>query len=239
MSGNLIHVNGSITKSVKLKKVEFKINHHTCVAEIIEPYAEYYGRLPYSLEPNSLFLFTKSFCKLNDALEVKDFCKETLGKDRKLDLATAILDFTDHYHYAIRVGDFPDYEHIECLQNCYNEHGIEFCKRVHLTQPVRATVFKQFELEQIEPGIYLDRMNQHKGYIITPYQIDFKLFRDFLVNIRNNVECELFDAVIGTIDINAETLNIIRIYSENLNIKQLNCIQGKFLKLLETEKLYV
>lgn len=155
--------------------------------------------------------------------------KKFFGYLKKLDVATSILDFTDHYHYALRIRDFPDYEHIHWLQTCYNsEGGVNFLKKVHISKQAIVTTFKRFQLEEIKEGIYLDKASDDKGYVILPGPLNSDQFLKTLIKLRNNSNCELFDAAIGTIEINSKQHNMIRIYSEKLNIGLLKCVQQRF-----------
>jgi len=233
-----IEANGSITKKESLTPIEYKILENTFVAESGDPYKDYYGEIPHRLAPNSLFLFTKKFYKLDEILKITCDIKDFLASTKKLDVATSILDFTDHYHYAIRVKDFPDYIHIHWLQTCLSSEGVIFIKKVHIPEFAQVTIFKNFTLDEIEKGIYMDKNNDHKGYILIPRQINNSEFSDILIEIRNNNDCELFDAAIGTIDVNSNPRNMIRIYSENLNIGLLKCIKQKVLKSLVKEELH-
>lgn len=230
MESNLIQVQGSVTKDVKLKKVNYRVLENTCVAEVVEPYADYYGSFPFTSKPNSLYLFTKTFYTLDEVLKVMNDCKDFFGYTKDIDVATAILDYRDHYHYTIRISEFPDYEHIEWLQTCFNYEGVDFCKKVQFSDIAKATVFKTFDLRQMAEGVFLDCRNERKGYISIPAQVDGEEFKEILINIRNNNDCELFDAAIGTIEVDANTKCMIRIFSENLNIALLNCVKTKFTK---------
>lgn len=238
-TNNIIETHGSITKDESLTPVEFKIIENTLVAENGEPYQDYYGQVPHKMAPNSLFLFTKQFYTLEEILKITNKIEEFFGSAKKLDVATSILDFTDHYHYAIRIKDFPDYEHIHWLQTCYSSEGVLFIRKIHMPGSARVTVFKSFELDELEEGIYLDKLNGHKGYIIIQRQMNDDEFSEILIEIRNNNNCELFDAAIGIIDINSNTKNMIRIFSENLNSALLKCVKEKFTAYLLKMELHV
>ena len=93
-------------------------------------------------------------------------------------------------------------------------------------------------LDEIEKGIYKDLNNDHKGYILIPRLINNSEFSDILIEIRNNNDCDLFDAAIGTIDVNSKLGSMIRIFSENLNVRMLKCLQQKFSQSLLREELY-
>jgi hypothetical protein len=233
----IIETHGSIWKKEALNPITYRILENTVVAEAGDPYADYYGNTPNKFAPNSLFLLTKRFYSLKEVLEVTCEMGEFFGYTKKLDIATSILDFTDHYHYAIRVRDFPDYEHIHWLQLCYKSSGIEFIRKVHLLDSARVTVFKCLRLEELEKGIYLDIDSEHKGYFTISRQINTNEFEETLINLRNNNDCPLFDAALGTVDIESNTKNIIRIYSENLTIALLRCAKEKFSKQILNKNL--
>lgn len=229
---NIIEAQGSITKNELLTPIDFKILENTFVAEARNPYADYYGEIPQKTASNSLFLFTKQFYPLDDVLKIICEIEEFFGITKKLNAATSILDFTDHYHYAIRIKDFPDHEHIHWLQTCYFSEGINFIRKVHMLKSAKITVFKCFKLEKLEEGIYLDKTNNHKGYIIIQRKMNNDEFSDMLVSLRNNNDCKLFEAAIGTINFKSETKYMIRIISENLNVTLLKCIKEWFTKSL-------
>lgn len=234
---NIIETHGSITKNESLTLIDYKILENTFVAEAGNPYADYYGEVPQKTTPNSLFLFTKQFYPLDEVLKITYGIEDFFGTTKKLDVATSILDFRDHYHYAIRVKDFPDYEHIGWLQTCYKSEGINFVRKVQLSASTVVTVFKRFKLEKLEEGIYLDKDQSRKGYFSIPRKINNDEFAEILINLRNNNDCELFDAAIGTLEIDSSTINVIRLYAENMNVALLRCAKDKFSKYLLRKEL--
>lgn len=237
MTNNKIETNGSITKNEFLTPVDYKILENTCVSEAREPYADYYGKMPNLSNPNSLYLFTKRFYTLDEVQQITCEMHEFFGYTKKLDVATSIFDFIDHYHYALLIKDFPDYNYIEWLQTCYKAEGVAFCKRVHILESAQVTVFKRFSLEKLDEGIYFDKDNTHKGYICLPRQISSGEFTDGLISIRNNTKCALFDAAKGSINIGPNPKYIIRIYSEKLNAALLLCVKQQFTNALLREEL--
>lgn len=231
-SDEVFELRGSITKNESLSPVTYRILENTFVSEAGDPYADYYGDTPRILKPNSLFLFTKKFYSLDEILKVTCDMYDFFGYTRKIDIATAILDFADHYHYAIRVRDFPDFDHIHWLQTCYKREGIDFLGKVSLQESASVTVFKCFVLTSPVKGIYLDKSNGHKGYISIPHQINKNDFREMLDRFKNSQDCELFDAAVGTFDRVDQTENIVRIYSENMNMHLLECAKHKFMQYI-------
>ena len=232
-TNNLIKVCGSITKKESIAPVNYNILKNTCVAEANFPYSGYYGTDPGQTKPNSIFLFTTHYYSLGEVLRFAQNIDSCYME--KVYVATASLDFVHHRYSAIRVKYFPDYEHIHLLQSCCIKEGVEFTKKVHTADSALVRVNKCFVLEELEEGIYIDKKEDHKGYITIPKQISDSEFSKILIDIRNNTDCKLFDAVMGAMIINSRAKDIIRIYSANLDFHLLECIKERFKKSIQKE----
>jgi hypothetical protein len=223
-----MQVCGSISKKESLIPVEYNILKNTFVAEANDPYADYYGMISQHAVPNSLFLFTSHHYSLEEVLRIAQNIDSCYME--KVDVATASLNITCHKYSAIRVKYFPDYEHIHLLQNCCIKEGIEFIKKVIISDFALIRVDKCFVLEKAEKGVYIDKREKHKGYITIPHQINDNKFSDILIEIRNNTDCGFFDAAMGAMIIDSKATDIVRIYSESMNLGLLKCIKERFAK---------
>jgi hypothetical protein len=228
---------GTITKTESLIPIDYNVLKHTCVLEANQPYADYYGLTPSESKTHSIFLITNCFYSLDEIIDVTKGIKVCFSKHEYLDVASAVIDFKNHYNYAIRVRDFPEYKHIHWLQSCYISKGVSFTKKIENINPAKITVCKQFNVTEYKEGIYLDKNNRSKGYITIPEHITETDFSEFLVYVRNNKSCELFDAAMGTMEINSDATEILRIYAENLTPGLLLCIKKTFAKLVENKQL--
>jgi hypothetical protein len=231
----LLHLCGSIRKKESIAAVNYNVLSNSCVAEANLPYSGYYGKLPEHADPNSLFLYTTHFYSLVAVLRFSKKVKSCLGQN--VNFAPATLNFRNVEHAAIRVKNFPNYEDIGLLQQCCINSGIQFSKKVNLSEIAYVEVNKCFDLIESDNGIYLDKNEAHKGYIAIPDQINQNDFEKILLNIRNNTDCKLFDAALGAIIINSEIKEIVRIYAENIDLQMLKCIKGKFEKYMLNLKL--
>ncbi len=227
---NLISACGSITKKESLLPVNYNILKNTCVAEANMPYPGYYETVPELANPNSLFLFTTQYYSLEEVLRIAQNIDSCYMED--VSIATASLDFVHHKYSAIRVKYFTDYENIHLLQSCFLKEGVEFVKKVLISDTAVVRVNKCFVLEEIGEGVYIDKKEDQKGYIIIPKQITDSEFLDILMDIRNNTDCKFFDAEMGAVIINSRVKEIVRIYSENLNAQLFKCIKERFLKTI-------
>ncbi len=227
-TNNLIKVCGSITKKESLIPVDYNILKNTCVAEANDPYSGYYGMIPGQTDPNSLFLFTTRYYTLEEVLRLAQNIDAHYME--KVNVAAAWLNFAYYEYAAIRVKYFPDYENIHLLQNYCIKEGVEFIKKVQMSDSALAKVNKCFVLEEAEDGIYFDKKEENKGYITIPKQISNSEFSNILIEIKNNHDCEFFDAAMGAMIIDSRTIEIVRIYAENLNLRLLKCIKEEFAK---------
>ena len=162
-TNKLIKVCGSITKIESLIPIKSNILENTSVVEANLPYAHYYGQVPEKPKPNSLFLFTTRFYSLEEVLRFSqniDLCYS-----KNINVASAVLEFQNSQYPAIRIKNFPDYEQLRFLQECFIKQGVEFAKKVPQVNEAVVRTNKCFVLEEIEKGIYLDRKEENKGYI--------------------------------------------------------------------------
>ena len=223
-----LKVCGSITKKESLARITSNILEHTVVAEADMPYANYYGRVPDKPQPNSLFLFTERFYTLEEALRLTqniDVCAKN-----KVNTASAVFLLHGHHVPAIRIRNFPDYQHLKMLQECYIKLGVKFTRKVQLEKEPVVTVSKCFYLEDAGDGIYFDKQEPNEGYIILPCRPEIVEFEELMNKVRNNSDCLFFDAAIGGLIINGHVQDMMRVYSGHLDIKMLKCIQNEVLK---------
>lgn len=228
----LIQANGAIIKTESMAQITENVIPHTVVAEADKPYSNYYGVAPFNMptKPNSLFLFTSHFYSLEEVLRFAKLIKISCAES--LNIAFSVLQFKSNHYPAIRIKNFPDYKMISKLQECFLEQGVEFAKKATLKNKAIIRTNKFFSLEEIEPNLYLDHLQENTAYIALPHLINEEKYINVISDIRNNTSCPLFDAARGSIILNSEITDVIRIYSGHLDTEMLKCIQGKFEEVL-------
>lgn len=232
-TNQIIKTCGSITKLETLIPVDYNILNNTYVVETQDPYPGYYGKVPKLSKPNSLYLITNRNYRLDEILR---FIKNMDYSDKDtISFASAILDFKYHIYNAIRIKFFPDYDLIYKLQSEFINSGVEFVKKRHIVDSAQIKVFKCIELKQIEDGIYLDDVEVNHGYFRIPAELSFNEFSDIIFDIRNNIESINFDAAIGSLLMDSNLTDVVRIYSDNLDLSLLKIIQEKFMHILHRE----
>lgn len=226
---NQLTLPGSISKKEILVPIEANILKNTLVSEATTPYANYYGSVPQKAKPNSLFFFTQKFYFLEEILSFSQSLEKCLFD--KINIASSHIEFKNKQYSAIRIKNFPDYSQITTLQQCLISHGIELTPKLIINGEVETRVNKLFYLDEIEPNIFFDLIEDHKGYFVFEKKILPGDFVEIIDRVKNNTECKLFDAVQGKIIKNGKVVKIIRIFTEGLDLQLLQCLKNRFQKL--------
>jgi len=225
-----LRVCGSVTKKESLARITSNTLAHTVVAEADQPYSNYYGRIPDKPQPNSLFFFTVQNYTLEEALRLTqniDICAKN-----KVNVASAGFLFQTQRSPAIRIRNFPDYQHLKNLQQCYMDQGVQFLKKIPLENEAVVTVSKCFCLEDAGEGIFLDKTEKNEGYILVPKRLDLESFETLINNVWNNSDCLFFDAAMGGLIIDGRVEEMVRIYSGKLGLNLLKCIKKELFRWL-------
>lgn len=228
----LLKICGSISKVEMLSPLKSHVLPNTCVAEASLPYAHYYGQIPQkNAQPNSIFLLVKKFYFLEEILSFSQNIEKCLLD--KINFAAAILDLNGKQIPAIRIKFFPEYSQLTSLQTCLQNEGIEFLKDQKISGNIHTRIHKLFLLEEAEPDFYFDQTEKNKGYFICNQRITERKFNIILETIRNNSSCKLFDAVKGEFILDGKVKEVIRVFSEGIDLELLKCIQKQFNRLTE------
>lgn len=232
-TGKILKICGSITKKESLDYFTGDMLENSTVAEANQPYSNYYGQVPDKPRPNSLFLFTSEEYSLEECLRFTqsiDICSRNM-----VNAASAIVYASKTRMPAIRIRNFPDYQHIRMLQQCYLSLGVNFTKRTLFRKEALIKVNKCFKIKAAEEGFFFDLDDENEGYFTIPYAPEMESFEVLLQNIRNNSSCSLFDAAYGGLIINGKVHDIIRIYSGHIDLNMLKCIRKEALKWIDVK----
>lgn len=224
-SKDILKICGSITKTESLVRIKDNVLNNTFVAEANLPYSNYYGRIPGKKKPNSLFFFTEKYYSLEESLRFTQSIEICAKND--INVASAIMQFRNICHPAIRIRNFPDYKNLEQLQQCYIDQGVKFARKINLEPETLVTVSKCFEIKKIDDDIFLDLDEKNEGYIVISKYLDYNQFKQLIEAVRNNGNCRTFDAAMGGLIIEGKAINIIRIYSGKMDIDLLKCVKNE------------
>lgn len=220
---NLFVVCGSIVKTESLLQLTNHILENSCVLEANMPYSNYYGQVPRERKPNSIFIATKRFYWLDEVLRLAQkagFCYTV-----KANTASAILHFGGKQYPAIRIKNFPDYKHIVNLQECLIQQNVQMASKLPIEPYAVVKINKPFVMEKVDDDIYLDKFEKNNGYITLDNIINKDVFSKLMEEIRNNSSCKFFDAARGSFIMGTKVQDMIRIYSEKIDLTALQCFK--------------
>lgn len=223
-----ICVNGTLRKTELMSPLNDHIVAGPTVLEATHPYAHYYGNLPLNATPNSIFLLTERFYFLE---EIMGFARDLEScLKNQIDLASAIVEYHGKDIPAIRIKFFPNYENISNIQNCLLDQGVQFYSKTIPSGSFETRVQKLFHLTKISDGIYLDQQIRSEGYFFTEEKLSTEKFQQILKHIRNNTDCHLFDAAYGEMIIDKKIEEVVRVYTEPLELSLLQFLKKEFAK---------
>lgn len=224
MESTCIETIGYISKVETVNAVDHNILPHTLVLEAVEPFPGYHGKnLPSDMPPMYLFLITRekySFEEISRASSVirKEFPHnfDAVYGDIKI--------FNDSYP-SIRIMGLNSFEPIAKLQELFEKQGFKFSKNKQLKECAIIKLHKTFNLEEIEDGIFKDLSEPGMNYIQISKKIGWNDFQKISHTIKNNIDYVNFDAALGYFFRHNGVVDMVRIYSKNIDLPYLNSIK--------------
>jgi hypothetical protein len=207
----------------------------TLVFESLSPFVGYYNENPHDYEsPLYLYMAVESDYSVFDIARAFQLVKNSLKID--LDVAKASVRFNDKFFHVLRLRHIDGYSRLIDIQKQFAEHGIKPLKSSLNKKNIHAhvTLNKVFCLESISDGLFIDRREKNHAYIQMPYMIHFDKLIEVTKRVRNNWVENRFDAAMGYFLCSDEVIEIVRIYTDNLDVNNLTALQDLYLKKLET-----
>lgn len=219
---------GSIIKEEHLISITDKALHNSFVLDTQVPFPGYHHDLPTESIPKSLFLVTNQL-----------YNREQLTRARKNILQYSDFDFNsasceifihNDVYPAIRVKELNSYDQIAQLQKHFINEGFTFRKFENINTKAIIKVKKTFFLEELEPEIYADQLENYQGYFQIPKSLSWKLFEKITYAVRNNWEGKHFDAALGFFYKNFDIYEVVRIFHQREDQSILKELQALYLK---------
>ncbi len=233
---NIIDTYGNLLKSEELVTMSDKILPNTFVLEAPEPFPgffNYYSEAPSNNTPLYVYFVVDKLYTLEEITRARQNIKKYFSEPFDADAGT--LSFFNKSYHTIRVRHLTNYDHIRDLQSCFSDEGIVFKKKpsknISATAIIRLKKF--FHLENIEEGIYMDRVEKDHGYFVIPKYIKWSQFEETTKKVKYNWDGTHFDAALGHFHKAFDIVDMIRIYHPNINAELLKDIREKYLEQLK------
>jgi len=224
----LIETVGYIKKEQILTTINNNIIPNTFVLESLHPFPGYHGEnLPEKPKPGSLFLILTKEHTFEEIARITRQIKQKFEYD--FNASVGNIHFKTASYPGIRIKFLKSFIFLPELQNLYKEHGIKFAKQKMIDSRGLIVINKNFYVDEFEEGIYNDLEEDSKYYIDLPKDLPWDKFKEFTLNIKNNIDNSNFDAAQGVFYRKKGIIEVVRLY----------ICEGQLDKIKTIRKLYV
>lgn len=224
---------GGLLKYEPLSCVEHNLPiKDTCVLESVSPFYGYYDVIPDIRKPLYLYLMLEGHLFTSDIMLAVNAIKQKA--DFPFDAVHASITFPGNDPcYCIRVRDLALYSDIEKLQELFVDEGLKMKRKQRVIQNAYGWIRldKYFYLEPWGNGMYNDLQQMHHGYFELPGAITWDKFVALTNEVKYDTNLLYFDAARAFIFEKDITVELVRIYRENMTKAHLEAIRDRYLKL--------
>ncbi|HMM10801.1 MAG TPA: hypothetical protein PKE03_01730 [Bacteroidales bacterium] len=235
MEANHLMRYGGLLKYEPLSCVEHNLPiKDTCVLESVSPFYGYYDQIPDIRKPLYLYLMLEGHLFTSDIMLAVNSIRKKAGFP--FDAVHASITFPGQDPvYCIRVRDLALYSDIEQLQEYFVEEGLKMKRRQKVIQNAFGWIRldKHFFLEPWGDGMYKDLQQLHHGYFELPGPIAWDKFVELTTEVKYDTNLLYFDAARAFFFEKDKTVELIRIYRENMSKEHLMAIKARYLKLFD------
>ena len=218
--------------TIKEETVDFlqhNILANTLVIDVNHQFPGYYSTpVMEETKPRSIMLVTKkkySWEKILRTFQIID--KYT---DFNVNGTYARVSFGNNYYDCIQVKGLESYDKIPIIQHAFQEEGIRFMnfKKHKGNMTVSIKLSKFYNIVEVGENIYKDIDVENIHYFLIPNHLNWELFRNITMNIKNNISNRHYDAVSGVFFMDKSIKDMIRIYKPNIKPELLQEIKEKY-----------
>lgn len=229
--GQAIEISGYTLKEEEVNAMRHNILSGTFVIDVCHPFPGFYGNeLLDPKSPRSVIFITKKKYTWESILRANK--KINHGLEYDIVSGACEVRVWNTVFDGIRVKGFPSYEVIPNVQHAFKEEGFDFMKKKKMlpATTILMKVKKFFQLEEIGDGIYKDLDMPEMSYIEIPEHLNWEIFRNMTMKIKNNISNRSYDVVEGVFYKNDGITDMLRIYKPNIELSLLEEIKESYLK---------
>ncbi|HZL10309.1 MAG TPA: hypothetical protein VFC65_09955 [Prolixibacteraceae bacterium] len=220
---------GTLTKTETVFTIDHKNLPGTLVFEALKPFPDYYYDASMTAIPMYLYLALEEQYPLEDILRASQ--KIQLDFQVSFDAGKGFLHVYDEKYDVLRVRHLKDYDLLEKLQKSFEEKGIRFLRKSkrYNDQEVKIRIIKFFSLEEIGDNIFLDKREENHAYLEIPHHLNWDEFEIMNNKVKYNWVESKFDAAKGAFYYNGKLHEVVRIYSDKIELQYLQELQKLYL----------
>ena len=225
---------GGIIKLEALSSIQDNM-FNFLIFEALQPFPGYYDS--YSKQkPQFFYLVTKDQIKQEKLLRASQNLAYSFK--HSFEAANGKLSIYNEVYNVIRIRKVENYDQINDLAKQFEEHGIEFQKRISKQVKADALIHlcKFFKLEDLGSEIYLDHSEKEFLYFYLPKYLDWEMFEKATKNVKYNWDKSQFDAALGFVFKDSKVKDMVRIYHEKVDIDFMKSLKDLYCKEIERWK---
>lgn len=224
---------GGIAKEEHLINVEHDVIPNTFVLQNLEAFPGYHGaNLPSDKMPDSIFLMTTKKISTERIFRLSHNVQNYLQTSFEASPGKICI-YNDTYN-CIRLREFESMQIIPQIQSCFMDSEVKFMKKKQIDANGIIQLKKIFNIERIDEKMYKD-VGREMYYLEINRQLTWGHFKKITQNVKNNLDPANFDAALAAIYA-SQLLDLIRVYSKELNLDDLKSIHKKFLEVISKER---
>ncbi len=219
---------GLIFKEEKVASLDFNIIDKTLVLEAVNPYPGYYRDDNKSKEKISVYMVSKNSLDIEIVARLANKIKPDLDFDFTASYSTVCI--KNSTFNTIRFFEIDDYSKVIKIQKALIKNNFEFEKFQKINGEALIRVSKFLKIEVAEDVLFIDGDTKDFLYFEISKELNWNKFRDLTIGIRNSWKLANFDAALGSVFLDGQIHEIIRIYSKNANLNDFREIRKRFLE---------
>jgi hypothetical protein len=224
---------GTLTKTETVFTIDHKVMPGTLVFEALRPFSGYYSDSPMSVKPVYLYLALEEQYTLVDIIRASEKVQREFSAP--FDAGKGFLEIFDEKYNVLRIRHLRDYDLLGKLQESFTANGIRFLHKAKKVKnaDVRIRIIKFFSMEEIGPGIYLDKREKYHAYIQIPRHLNWEDFECVTNKVKYNWEESNFDGAKGAFYHEGQLHEVVRIYSNKIGPEYLKKLRKLYLEKME------
>lgn len=235
---NIIETIGTIIKKELLATIEEGLAGGFMVLESKHPFPGYHGKTvpdDHELIPDSIFVVTKQNYEIEKIMRASHEVRRNFKK--RFDAAPGYINIFNEMVSCIRIKYLKSYKDIADLLQLFQKFGIQLSKYKKVNPyDGLIKINKFFELEMLVPGLYLDHEDSDICYLQVPKNINWDAFEKITLDIKRNMEDNLFDAALATIFRKNCVVDCVRIYDHQIEREKIDKIKARYLTEIKKHK---
>jgi hypothetical protein len=226
---NRFEVFGSLTKTETVFTIDDKMLPQTLVFEALHPFPGYYADSPSGVRPIYLYLALEEQYTLEDILRASQ--KIQCEFELPFEAGKGFIEVHGLKYNVLRIRHLENYNLLEKLQQMFVDNGIRFLHktRKYKDELVKIRIIKFFALEEVSEKIYLDSNEKFHAYIEIPKHLSWEDFEAITKRVKYNWIESKFDAAMAAFYHHGELHEVVRIYSDQMNLEYLQELRKLYL----------